>query len=262
MTPGGAGNPRIRDWRGVHVWLVGASSGIGAALAPMLAERGATLALSARRADALESLAGKLPGGAECLPLDVTEAESVQAAAQALLNRWPRIDLVIWLAGTYEPMRAQSFDLARARRTVEANVMGPMHCLAALSAALDQGRCKGLAFVSSVAGYRGLPRSLAYGPTKAALTNFAEALFLDLHPSGIGVWVINPGFVDTPLTAKNDFRMPALLPPEAAAEAIVDGLGSGRFEIHFPKRFTRMMKLLRSLPYALYFAAVRRATGA
>jgi short-subunit dehydrogenase len=117
-----------------------------------------------------------------------------------------------------------------------------------------------ISLVSSVAGFRGLPQSLAYGPTKAALIHLAETLYLDLQPQGLGVSVINPGFVDTPLTAGNDFHMPALMSPDEAAQAIVQGWAKGEFEIHFPKRFTRVMKLLRLLPYRLYFALVRRIT--
>jgi short-subunit dehydrogenase len=119
----------------------------------------------------------------------------------------------------------------------------------------------GLVLVSSVAGYRGLPKALGYGPPKAALIHFAETLFLDLRSRGVGVWVVNPGFVATRLTAQNDFRMPALMTPEAAAEAFLAGMASGRFDIHFPKRFTRFMKLLRLLPYSLYFRLAARTVG-
>jgi short-subunit dehydrogenase len=119
----------------------------------------------------------------------------------------------------------------------------------------------GIALCSSVAGYRGLPTSLVYGPTKAALINLAETLWLDLSSRGLGVWLINPGFVRTPLTDRNEFRMPALISAEEAARHILDGFASGRFEIHFPKRFTRWLRVLRLLPYGLYFRLVRRATG-
>jgi short-subunit dehydrogenase len=117
-----------------------------------------------------------------------------------------------------------------------------------------------VSLVSSVAGYRGLPKSLAYGPTKAALTHLAEALYFDLHPAGLGVSVVNPGFVQTPLTAQNDFHMPALMQPADAAQCMLQGWQSGDFEIHFPKRFTRWMKLMRILPYAWYFPLVARMT--
>jgi short-subunit dehydrogenase len=118
-----------------------------------------------------------------------------------------------------------------------------------------------VAIVASVAGYGGLPTAAAYGPTKAALINLAETLYLDLSPRGIGVWIVNPGFVRTPLTDRNEFPMPALISADEAATHIVEGLASGRFEIHFPKRFTRWLRLLRLLPYGLYFRLVRRFTG-
>ena len=117
-----------------------------------------------------------------------------------------------------------------------------------------------ISLISSVAGFRGLPLSLAYGPTKAALINMAETLYLDLQPHGLGVSLINPGFVDTPLTAQNDFHMPALISPDEAAQSILRGWSRGEFEIHFPKRFTRVLKLLRLLPYRLYFPIIRRIT--
>ena len=129
-----------------------------------------------------------------------------------------------------------------------------------LNPLIAQG-CGHLSLVSSVAGYRGLPNSLAYGPTKAALINLAEALHMDLGDTGVGVSVINPGFVETPLTAQNDFTMPALLKPEQAALAIMDGWRAGDFEIHFPKRFSRSLKVLGLLPDSLYFKAVKRLTG-
>jgi len=122
-------------------------------------------------------------------------------------------------------------------------------------------RSGGIAIVSSVAGYSGLPKALVYGPTKAALINLAESLYMDLSPAGIDVYLVNPGFVKTPLTAENDFTMPALISAQAAAQATLAGIEAGRFEIHYPRRFTGMLKFARLLPYRLYFAAVRRMTG-
>jgi len=157
------------------------------------------------------------------------------------------------------PMRAGDFDLDAVEQVVAINFNGAMRLAATVLPDLQAGG--GIAFVASVAGYRGLPKALAYGPGKAALIHFAECLHLDLAPQGIGVWLINPGFVATRLTARNDFAMPALLSPEQAALATVDGLKAGKFEIHYPKRFTRVMKLLALLPYGLYFPLVRRMTG-
>lgn len=249
-------NPRINDWLGKRVWLVGASTGIGAALAQALAHRGARLALSARNADKLESLG---IAAALILPCDVTDAASIAAARAQLISAWHGIDLVVYLAGDYVPMRAVDFDLQKAEQVVAINFNGAMKLAACVLPDLQPGN--GIAFVASVAGYRGLPKALAYGPGKAALIHFAECLHLELAQGGIGIWVINPGFVATRLTARNDFSMPALLTPDQAAQEIIAGFASGNFEIHFPKRFTRIMKLLAHLPYAWSFPLIRRFTG-
>ena len=249
-------NPKIIDWQGRRVWLLGASSGIGAALARDLAGRGARLALSARSSDKLRALN---IANALLLPCDATDCASLAGARKSLLAAWGGVDLVVYLAGDYVPMRAANFDLALAEKVVAINFNGAMRLAATILGDLPVGG--GIAFVASVAGYRGLPKALAYGPGKAALIHFAECLHLDLAPQGIGVWVVNPGFVATPLTAQNDFKMPALLSPEQAASEVVHGLAAGHFEIHFPKRFTRVMKLLALLPYRWYFPLIRRFTG-
>ena len=249
-------NPKIVNWSGKRVWLVGASSGIGAALAGELARLGARVALSARSVNKLRAL--DIPD-ALLLPCDATDTASLAGARASLLAAWRGVDLVIYLAGDYVPMRTGDFDLAVAEKVITVNFNGGMRLAATVLPDLQAGG--GIAFVASVAGYRGLPKALAYGPGKAALIHFAECLHLDLAPQGIGVWVINPGFVATPLTAKNDFAMPALLTPEQAALATVNGLKTGKFEIHYPKRFTRVMKLLALLPYGWYFPLVRRLTG-
>jgi NAD(P)-dependent dehydrogenase (short-subunit alcohol dehydrogenase family) len=249
-------NPKLREWNGRRVWLVGASTGIGAALAHELARRGARLALSARRARSLEALH---IADALLLPCDSTQPASLAAALEALTAAWGGVDLVVYLAGDYVPMQADSLNLAVVERVVDVNFNGALRLAAAVLPQLQAGA--GIAFVASVAGYRGLPRALAYGPGKAALINLAECLHLELARRGIGVWLINPGFVATRLTARNDFTMPALTTPERAAEAIIKGLAGGGFEIHFPRRFTRVMKLLSRLPYCWYFPLVRRFTG-
>lgn len=249
-------NPRIVEWSGRRVWLVGASTGIGAAMAKELAGRGARLALSARSADKLQALD---IAGAQLFPCDATDTVSLVGVRQALLAAWGGIDLVVYLAGDYVPMRAHEFNLAHAERVIAVNFNGAMRLAATVLPDLQPGG--GIAFVASVAGYRGLPKALCYGPGKAALIHFAECLHLDLESRGIGVWVINPGFVQTRLTAQNDFAMPALLTPEQAARAAVDGFRTGSFEIHFPQRFTRVLKLLSLLPYRWYFALIRRLAG-
>lgn len=250
-------NPKIVDWRGRRVWLVGASTGIGAALAQALAQRGARLAVSARSAAALQALA---LDAALLLPCNATDVDALRSAHQAITRAWGGVDLVVYLAGDYAPMQVDTFDLARAEQVVAVNFNGAMRLASVVLPHLQPGA--GLALVASVAGYRGLPKALCYGPGKAALIHFAECLHLELAPRGVGVWVVNPGFVQTRLTEHNDFAMPALLTPQQAALALIDDLAKGRFEIHFPPRFTRVMKALSLLPYRWYFPLVRRLTGA
>jgi NAD(P)-dependent dehydrogenase (short-subunit alcohol dehydrogenase family) len=252
-------NPPIREWRGKRVWLVGASTGIGRALAEQLHALGATVIVSARKLEALKAFVLAHPGSI-ALPLDVTDRAAVRRAAGSALADGP-LDLVCYCAGHYQPMRATAIDLNELLRHHEVNTLGALHVLDAITPAMVARGQGHISLVSSVAGFRGLPQSLAYGPTKAALINLSETLYLDLHAHGLGVSVINPGFVETPLTAQNEFHMPALISPQQAAQAIVTGWARGEFDIHFPKRFTLVMKLLRLLPYRLYFAAVRRITG-
>jgi short-subunit dehydrogenase len=254
-------NAKITDWQGQRVWLLGASSGIGAALGQLLLARGARVAFSARHAGRLAAIAGG-DANALLLPCDAADETSVQAAWQRLLAAWGGVDVAIYLAGDYLPMRAWELDSVKARRMIDVNFTGAVYFAACVVPQLLRQGNGQLALVASVAGYRGLPKSLIYGPTKAALINFAEALFLDLEPRGVGVRVINPGFVATALTAGNDFSMPALISPQAAAQATLAGFAGSAFEIDYPKRFTRVMKLLAYLPYRLYFPLLRRLTGA
>lgn len=254
-------NPKITDWQGRRVWLLGASSGIGAALGQLLLARGARVAFSARNVEKLNSIANAAEH-ALLLPCDASDEASVRGAWERLLLTWGGVDVAIYLAGDYAPMRAWELEPAKARRMIAVNFTGAVYFTTCVVPQLLRQGAGQIAFVASVAGYRGLPKSLIYGPTKAALINFAEALYIDLEPKGLGVRVINPGFVATPLTAQNDFAMPALLTPEAAAQATLDGFAGSAFEIDYPKRFTRVMKLLAHLPYRVYFPLVRRLTGA
>jgi NAD(P)-dependent dehydrogenase (short-subunit alcohol dehydrogenase family) len=251
------------DWRGKRVWLVGASSGIGLACAKALLVKGAHVVVSARDVVPLRDWAQQVQqqgGNLELLPLDVTDALQVKYAAQQV-SQGGQLHMILYCAGHYKAQRATAYDLADMLRHQEVNYNGLLRVLGeALPLFLQQGFGH-LSLVSSVAGWRGLPNGLAYGPTKAAMTNLAETLYMDLQDKGIGVSLVNPGFVATPLTAQNNFPMPALLTPEQAAEAMRQGWAQGLFDIHFPKRFTLWLKLMRLLPYRAYFYLIRRFTG-
>lgn len=249
-------NPTLRDWSGKTAWLIGASSGIGLATAQALHARGARVAVSARKASALAEFVQAHPG-AVALPLDATDPQALREAAGQLMASGG-LDLVAYCAGHYKAQRAFEFDLAEMLKHQDINYLGALYVLDAVLPHLLQQRRGHISLISSVAGFRGLPNSLAYGPTKAALINLAETLYADLSPRGLGVSLINPGFVQTGLTAQNQFAMPALITAEQAADEIVQGWARGRFEIHFPRRFTFAMKLLQWLPYGLYLPLVKR----
>ena len=252
-------NQKITDWQGRRVWLVGASTGIGLACAQALRAAGAQVVVSARKPQAVLDWAAQ-DSCVQWRALDVCDPAQVQATAHALLAEGP-LDMLVYAAGYYQAQRATAMDLAQLLQHDRVNYQGALHVLdAVLPGMLAQGSGH-ISLLSSVAGWRGLPNGLAYGPTKAALTHLAETLYLDLQDAGIGVSVVNPGFVDTPLTAQNEFTMPALISPEEAAREMLKGWAQGQFDIHFPKRFTCWLKLLRVLPYRWYFPLVRRFTG-
>ncbi len=248
-------NPPMRDWHAKTVWIVGASSGIGRATAAVLHGLGARVVVSARNAESLAEFVEQHPGSL-ALVLDACDAPAVQAAA-AQLRMFNPLDCVVYCAGHYTAMHADALDVTDMARHWEVNYLGALYVLDAVLPDLLTRGTGHISLVGSVAGYRGLPNGLAYGPTKAALINLAETLYLDLHGKGLGVSIINPGFVQTPLTAGNDFAMPALLTPAQAATAILRGWARGAFEIHFPRRFTLWLKLLRILPNRLYLLLVR-----
>lgn len=252
-------NTPLTDWHNKSVWLIGASSGIGLATAKALHAKGARVVVSARKADLLQTFVDAHPG-AQAVVLDVSDASAIEQATQYVQEQ-QGLDVVIYCAGYYKPLRAVNYSLDEMQRHLEVNYLGALRVLDAVIPRLVVQAHGHISLVASVAGYRGLPMSLAYGPTKAALIHLAEALYLDLSPYGIGVSLINPGFVETPLTAQNTFEMPALISPEQAASAMLRGWAKGVFEIHYPKRFTLWLKFMRLLPYRIYFALVRRFTG-
>jgi short-subunit dehydrogenase len=251
-------NPKLADWRGQRVWLIGASSGIGEATAKLLMQRGARVALTGRNRDALTTLAGD---NAHVAVADVTDRAGLGRVFDEVRAAFGEIDLAIVNAGTHHPVRAWDLDAQAAEKLVQVNLVGAINAAALLAPYFAQRGSGRIAITASVAGYGGLPTGLVYGATKAALINFAETLYLDLAPRGVAVHLINPGFVKTPLTDLNDFKMPALIEADEAAREILAGIERGAFEIHFPRRFTRVLKALNLLPYRAYFPLVHRITG-
>lgn len=244
-----------------RIWLTGATSGIGLALARQLLEAGHRVALSARNPEALDELAAPYPQ-ALCLPLDVSDREAVREAARRLESTFGGLDWAILNAGTCEYLNARAFDSALVERVFAPNLFGAIYCVEAALPLLRRARREGgtplLAATSSAAAYLPLPRAEAYGASKAALSHFLESLRLDLDAEGIDVSLIHPGFVRTPLTDRNDFPMPCRVEPEAAARIIVAGLEAHRLDIHFPRRFTLWLKLLGILPVGLRHRIGRR----
>ena len=253
-------NRPIRDWRTQRVWLVGASSGIGEAFAQALLAAGAKVVLSARRESELRRVAGSHELAAVVAFDAATEAEwpAAHAKAEAAFGG---LDLVVFLAARYEPQRAWELDAAAATRSFELNVLSVYRGLTLVLPAMLAKGCGGVALVASVSGYTGLPKASVYGATKAALINLAETLYFDLAPRGLAIYLVNPGFVATPMTRANDFSMPELMTPQAAAQAMLAGMAAGRFEIRFPRRFTSMLWWLSRLPYSWRFPLLHKVTG-
>ncbi|MDP2148014.1 MAG: SDR family NAD(P)-dependent oxidoreductase [Parvibaculum sp.] len=245
------------------VWITGASSGIGRALAMTLAQEGYTVHATARGEEALAKLvqdAGGLKGRIIAAPGDVSDTEAMAGIAARIDAEGQGLALAVFNAGIYLPVYGETLKVSDFDKSFAVNLSGVVNCLVpALARMKARGRGQ-LAIVSSVTGYGGMPTSAAYGATKAALINMAESLKFDLDKFGVRIQVINPGFVDTPATADNAFTMPALMQPEDAAKRIAQGLKSTSFEITFPRRFTYVLKALQFLPYPAYFALMNAAT--
>ncbi|SDU20627.1 SDR family NAD(P)-dependent oxidoreductase [Halopseudomonas salegens] len=240
-----------------RIWLTGASSGIGLALARELANAGHQLALTARRREPLDELAAEFPGQIEVLTADMTEQAEVIAVAEAMQDKWGALDLAILNAGTCEYVDVSSFDSALFARVMAANVQGTVHCIEAALPLLRKGEKPRLVGVGSSVTFCPLPRAEAYGASKAAIRYLFQSLELDLAQWDIGVSLVSPGFVETPLTAQNDFPMPMQVSSEKAARKIVKGIARGQREIRFPGIFIGFLRLLGSLPNSLRFALTK-----
>lgn len=245
---------------GKRVWLIGASEGIGRELALQLAKQGAVLALSARNLTRLEEVREACKSNVVHAPIlapcDVADSSSVRSAWEVVAASWGAPDILIYNAGTYEPMPAQQYHLQKIEAMVDVNFRGALRVLDCALPVLIAKEAGHIVLVGSVAGYRGLPDAMGYGASKAALIHLAENLMCDLKPYGIRTQIVNPGFVKTRLTDKNSFSMPGIITAEQAAGYIVRGLQASRFEIAFPFVFFTIMKLLRLLPSALYFRLI------
>jgi NAD(P)-dependent dehydrogenase (short-subunit alcohol dehydrogenase family) len=245
-------------------WVTGASSGIGRGASLELARRGYKVLATARRLADLESLsteASGLAGSIVPAPGDVTDPDAMLALVDEIESRYGAIVLSFLNAGIYFPLRAYPFDAAAFRKTFDVNVYGTINGIAAvLPRMVERGRGQ-IAFNASIAGYGGLPRAGAYSGSKAALIAMAESLKFDTDRLGITLQLVNPGFVETPLTALNDHPMPFLMKLDEASRRICDGFERGGFEITFPRRFAYILKFLNLLPYSLYFKLVGSATG-
>ena len=237
------------------IWITGASSGIGKAVAEKFAKEGWKVAVSARRVELLEKLA--VHENISSFPLDVTNSENCKTTFKQILQKFNNIDICFFCSGTYDPKKEQELNLEQNKFVMDVNYFGTLNCVKAVEQYFKKRKDGHISIVSSIAGYRGLPNSSGYGPTKAALTNFAESIYFDFKKYNVRVSVVSPGFIKTPLTDKNKFSMPFLRSAEFAADKVFDGLvKSNSFEVHFPKQLTITLKFLRILPYKIYLFLV------
>ena len=235
------------------IWVTGASSGIGKALAIKFAKEGWKVAISARRENLLNEIA-KTHNNIFPYPLDVTDSEKCKSVFSNIKEKFENVDISVFCTGIQDPKSERSLNLDKVRQIMEVNFFGTVNSINAVYNYYKDRKSGQISIVASVAGYRGLPAGGAYCSSKSALTTFAESLYFDLKRKNVRVTVVNPGFIKTPMTDQNDFPMPMIRSPEFAAEQIYIGLTKKNgFEIHFPKVFTYMMKFLRILPSSIYF---------
>ena len=240
------------------IWITGASSGIGKAVAIKFAENGWTVAVSARRQNLLNELK-QINQNIYPFPLDVTDIEKCKLVASNIINQFNNIDICLFGTGMHDPKSEKKFNLEKIREIMEVNYFGTMNSINSIYDYFSEKKSGQISIVSSVAGYRGLPAAGAYCASKAALTSFAESLYFDMQMKNVRVSLISPGFIKTPMTDKNEFPMPMIKSPEFAANEIYKGLTVKKgFEIHFPKTFTYLMKFLQILPSGVYFKLVSK----
>ncbi|SDJ06539.1 SDR family NAD(P)-dependent oxidoreductase [Aliiruegeria lutimaris] len=230
-------------FQGKTYWLVGASEGLGRALARQLAQEGATLVVSSRNAARLEALVAELPN-ARAVAMDVTDSDSVRRSAEAV----GPLDGVIYNAGAYDPMRTGDWNTDQALNMCDVNYLGALRMLGEVVPGFVKQGSGDITLVGSLAGYRGLPAAVGYGASKAALISLAETMRYDLKRSGVTVRLVNPGFIRTRLTEKNTFRMPMLMSPDQAAGHVVRAMKSRRFRTDFPAPFSWIIRGLQFLP--------------
>jgi NADP-dependent 3-hydroxy acid dehydrogenase YdfG len=240
----------MRDFSGKRYWLVGASEGLGAALAHALSRVGAEVVLSARSEDRLAALAAELPGRASVVPIDVADDASVAAAAEAA----GEIDGVVFLAGVYWPMKSTEWDAEKATAMVDINFTGAVRVMGAIVPRFVERGSGHIVLTGSLSGFRGLPGAIGYGASKAGVMALAECMQADLHRSGIEVQLVNPGFIKTRLTDKNDFAMPFIMEPDEAARVMLEHMGSDRFKRSFPRVFSWLFRGSQFLPDWAYYA--------
>ncbi len=238
------------------IWITGASTGIGKALAIRFAENGWEVAASARREELLKEL-NKLNENIHSYPLDVTNIDNCKSTAESIIKNLGKIDICVFGTGMHDPKSEKKFNLEKIRQIMEVNYFGTMNCINSVYKYFSERKSGQISIISSVAGYRGLPAAGAYCASKSALISFAESLYFDMKRKNVKVSVISPGFIKTPMTDQNDFPMPMIKSAEYAADKIFSGLlKKNGFEIHFPKTFTFLMKIIQILPNWLYFGAI------
>jgi short-subunit dehydrogenase len=233
------------------IWITGASSGIGKALAEKFAKENWKVAISARRENLLNEIAQN--ENISSFPLDVTDDSKVKEVFSKIIEEFNSLDLCVFCSGAYDPKLEQEINKEQIRKIMNINFFGVLNCIKSVEEYFKNKKNGHISIVSSVAAYRGLPNSSGYGPSKAALTNLTESLYFDFKKYKVRISLISPGFIKTPLTDKNEFQMPFIKSPEFAADKMYNGLiKSSAFEINFPKELTTILKLLRIMPYRIY----------